>query len=272
MSRYEDFLKKASAEYIYHDRFLKVREAALGEMEKRRFFDAKDVYGEGGFGVLAEKSMHAVLKRFVEPDDNYHEVAMDGFFADICRDGCVTEIQTRRLANLRKKLDVFLKEHEVTVIYPVVCNKWRGYTDDGDPPKSFRLSSHHRDEYSAFAELYGLKGMLEDPYLHIHLYLMDAEEIMVKQKKAKGRRRSRSGYERFDLVPLGIRKIVRIDQVNDYMQCLPDIEGQFTSAEFSLGSGISRSDASLVLNILMSVGVVKRVGKKGKYYLYETAY
>ena len=97
MSRYEDFLRKASAEYIQHDRFLSVRDEVLAEMEKRRFFDSKGVFGEGGFGVLAEKSMHAVLKRFAEPDDNFHEVAMDGFFADICRDGRVTEIQTKRL-------------------------------------------------------------------------------------------------------------------------------------------------------------------------------
>lgn len=272
MSRYEDFLKKASNEYIYHDRFLKVKDVVLENMEKRRFFDAKGVYGDGGFGVLAEKSMHAVLKRFAEPDDDYHEVALNGFFADICRDGKVTEIQTKRLANLRKKLDVFLKDYDVTVIHPVICNKWKGYSDDGAPPSSFRLSSQHLDEYSAFDELYGLKGMLDRPGLHIHLYLVDAQEVMVREKKVKGRRRSRSGYERFDIIPLGIRDIVRIDHINDYMRFLPDIEGQFISADFARGAGISRGRASLVLNVLASVGTVKRVGKKGNYYLYEAAY
>ena len=273
MSRYEDFLRKASAEYIQHDRFLSVRDEVLAEMEKRRFFDAKGVFGEGGFGVLAEKSMHAVLKRFAEPDDNFHEVAMEGFFADICRDGKVTEIQTKRLGNLRKKLDVFLKSYEVTVIYPVICNKWRGYSETFDKrPSSFRLSSHHRNEYSAFDELYALKGKLAEPNLHIHLYLMDAEEIMVKQEKAKGRRRARSGYERFDLVPLGIRRIIELDSANDYMQFMPEADGQFTSADFAAEAGISRGTASLVLNVLLSAGVVERVGKKGNFYLYEAAY
>lgn len=272
MSRYEDFLKKAAAGYIYHDRFLEVRDSVLANMERRRFFDARGVYGDGGFGVLGEKSLHAVLKYFAEPDDNYHEVAMYGFYADICRDGRITEIQTKRLANLRKKLDVFLKSHDVTVIYPVICNKWRGYADTGSSESGLRLSPLHRNEYSAFDELYGLKGLLDTPGLHVHLYMMDAKELMIKQKKVNGRRRSRSGYERFDLVPLGIRQIVRLDEANDYMQFLPELDGAFTSADFANGAGISRSLASLVLNVLSSVGIVNRVGKKGHFYLYETAY
>ncbi len=273
MSRYDDFIKKASAEYIDHDRFIKVRDMVLERMEKRRFFDACDVYGDGGFGVLAEKTLHATLKYYAEPDDNYHEVAMYGFFADICRDGKITEIQTKQFGRLRKKLGVFLEEHEVTVVYPVIQNNWRGYSDSKDTrPENFRLSSHHRNEYSAFDELYRIKDYLKNPSLKIHLYIMDTEEIMVKQKKTRGRGWARSGYERYDSIPLGIRRILKLDHVNDYMQMLPEMENDFTSADLAAAAGISKGTSSLVLNILDHVGVVFRKGKKGNYFIYETTY
>lgn len=279
MSRYEDFKKKAIADYIDHDRFIRVRDMVLERMERRRFFDAKGVYGDGGFGVLAEKTLHAMLKYYAEPDDNYHEVAMQGFFADICRDGKVTEIQTKQFGNLKKKLGVFLKENEVTVIYPVAVNKWRGYTENKEKrPDSFRLSGHHMNEYFAFEELYRIKEYLPHNGLRVHLYLMDMEEILVKQKKVRGRRRSRSGYERCDDIPLGIRRIIELNEVNDYMQFIPEmqdteasVEG-FTSADFAAGAGIGRNMSSLVLNILDHVDVVQRYGKKGNFYLYKTTY
>ena len=44
MSRYEDFKKKAIADYIDHDRFIRVRDMVLERMERRHFFDAKGVY------------------------------------------------------------------------------------------------------------------------------------------------------------------------------------------------------------------------------------
>lgn len=273
MSRYEDFLKVASDEYLDHRRFLQVRDVVLANMEKRRSFNAHEIYGDGGFGVLAEKTMHATLKFFIEPDDNFHEVAIDGFYADICRNGKIIEIQTRRLAKLRRKLETFLAGYEVTVVYPVVVNKWRGYCENVSlRPERFRLSPLHRDEYSAFDELFGIKEFLTNPALKVHMYLLDAEEIYVKQSKVRGRKRARNGYERFESIPLGIRKIIEFNCINDYMQLIPELTGEFTSEDFARGVGCYKGTASMVLNILNHVGVVVRVGKKGNYYLYETAY
>ena len=32
---------------------------------------------------MSEKTLHAVLKMYYEPDEDNHEVAIDGYFADI---------------------------------------------------------------------------------------------------------------------------------------------------------------------------------------------
>lgn len=60
---------------------------------------------------MSEKTLHAVLKNYYEPDENKHEVAIDGYYADIFNDSGIIEIQTRQLNKLRDKLAVFLEEY-----------------------------------------------------------------------------------------------------------------------------------------------------------------
>ena len=175
MTSYEKFKQKAGEEYIDHDRFLKVRSEVFSGLSARM---EKNAYEDGGIGALSEKSIHAFLKRYIEPDTDYHEVALDGFFADICRDGQITEIQTKGLGRLRKKLSVFLNYYQVTIVYPMPVNKWIGRIEKGQmQPSDFRLSPVHMNLYSAFDEIYGIKMFLKHPNLRLHLYLMDMEEI-----------------------------------------------------------------------------------------------
>ena len=70
-------------------------------------------------GTLGERSLHAVLKRFLQPDENRHEVRVGRYVADIFDENGVTEIQTRQFYKMKRKLAAFLPEHAVTVVYPV---------------------------------------------------------------------------------------------------------------------------------------------------------
>ena len=77
-----------------------------------------------GIGTLGEKTLHSVLKLYFEPDEDKHEVALDGYFADIYNQTGVIEIQTRQLNKLRDKLAVFLNHYPVTVLDPYPYNNW----------------------------------------------------------------------------------------------------------------------------------------------------
>ena len=95
----------------------------------KRFNAAKEKiigkkHNDKGIGTLSEKTVHGVLKHFFEPDEDCHEVALNGYFADIYNDSGVIEIQTRQLNKLREKLAVFLNYYPVTVVYPMPANKW----------------------------------------------------------------------------------------------------------------------------------------------------
>ena len=92
------------------DRFILAREKVLsGEM------------GKNGIGTLGEKTLHAVIKNYLEPREELQEVRVNGYVADICRENQIWEVQTRNFNTLRRKLEAFLPEYKVTVVYPIAA-------------------------------------------------------------------------------------------------------------------------------------------------------
>ena len=64
-------------------------------------------------GTLGEKTIHAVLKCYLEPNEEFHEKRIASYYADITREMNknkieIIEIQTRSFNALRKKLGCFL--------------------------------------------------------------------------------------------------------------------------------------------------------------------
>ena len=246
-----------SAPYMEQQRF----EAALGKIVGKK-------HNDKGIGTLSEMTVHGVLKHFLEPDEDCHEVALEGYFADIYNEGGVIEIQTRQFNKLREKLAVFLNYYTVTVVYPMPANKWVSWIDPvtGDVSGK-RKSPRHFTVYDAFFELYKIKQYLKNPNLKIELVMMDMEEYKLLNGWNDTRKR---GSTRYDRIPLGIRQMILLEQPEDYMQFVPyGLEGRFTSKEFAEACKISAQTAGLSLNILYYMGTVRRVGKQGNSYVYE---
>ena len=97
--------------------------------------------------------------------------------------------------------------------------------------------------------------------------MMDMEEYKLLNGWSYDKKR---GAERFDRIPVGIRKIVELDCPQDYMQFVPDgLESGFTSADFASAAHIDRGTASDVLGMLNYMEQVRRVGKKGNAFVYD---
>ena len=93
------------------------------------------------------------------------------------------------------------------------------------------------------------------------------EEYKLLNGWSKDRKR---GASRYDRIPTEFVQELEIDCPEDFMQFVPlELEGAFTSAEFAKAAGIAVPLARIVLNILHYMGTVKRIGKKGRQYLYE---
>ena len=77
----------------------------------------------GGIGTYNEKTLHAVLKNFFEPDSAYHEIPVNNYIADIKNSDGIIEIQTSGFGTIRDRLEVFLSLSDVTVVYPIAAVK-----------------------------------------------------------------------------------------------------------------------------------------------------
>ncbi|MBR5538541.1 MAG: hypothetical protein IKU61_01435 [Clostridia bacterium] len=223
---------------------------------------------EGGIGTLSEKMLHSVLKYYLEPCDDFHEVALCGFVADVMRDGCITEVQTRGFDRLREKLRAFLPEHPVTVVLPIAKTRWYTVIDEesGEISKK-RKSPRYGNIYDAFRELYKIKMLLGSENLYFHFILLDITEIRRKVKKS---RHNRKGFELVERIPDKIEEEVFIDGKEDFGKLIPGgLPTPFTSRDFAKAIKRTRSEAQTALNVLRAVGAVNITGKDKNAYLYE---
>lgn len=220
-----------------------------------------------GIGTLSEKTVHAILKNYYEPDEDKQEIPIENYVADIYSDGEIIEIQTRQFNKMREKLKCFLPMYPVTIVYPIPREKWIIWIDEETGSLSQKRKSPVKgNPYIAFPELYKIKPFLKDPNLRLKLVLLDMEEYKLLNGWSKDKKK---GASRFDRIPTELVEEVEINCLKDYMQFVPyELESEFTSKEFAKAAHIPVSLAQNVLNILYHVGVVTRVGKKGQQYLY----
>lgn len=223
-----------------------------------------------GFGTLREKTVHAVMKLYYEPNEDCHEVPIEGYIADIYKDGRIIEIQNGNFNKLRPKLAVYLPVYPVTVVLPIPHHKWVVWMDE----TSGELSKKHKSPvtgniYHAFPELYRIKQYLGHPNLSFAFPLVDMDEYRLLNGWSKDRKR---GSSRYDRMPVALYNEVRIERTEDFMQVVPcELEQDFTVKEFARAAGIHRDLAALVVPLLMHMRILVRTGRRGREYLYEAA-
>lgn len=223
-----------------------------------------------GIGTLSEKTVHAILKNYYEPDEDRQEIPIENYVADIYSDGEIIEIQTRQFNKLRDKLQTFLSLYPVTVVYPIPREKWLIWVDEesGELSKK-RKSPAKGNPYVAFIELYKIKMFLKDPNLRLRFVLIDMEEYRLLNGWSKDKKK---GSTRYDRIPTQLVEEVEINCPEDYVQFVPyELENDFTTKDFAKAAHIPVNLAQTVLNILFFVGTVERVGKQGRAYLYRVA-
>ncbi len=241
--------------------------------DKRAFEEAKrKIIGIDrqrlGIGTLSEKTVHAILKNYYEPDEDRQEIPIENYVADIFAGGEIIEIQTRQFDKLRGKLSAFLPLYPVTIVYPIPREKWIIWIDQETGELSGKRKSPLKGSpYTVFPELYKIKSFLKDPHLRFRLVLLDMEEYKLLNGRGKNRKIRASRYDR---IPTELVQELEMERPEDFLQFVPlELEGQFTSRDFARAAHISQTLAQMTLNILYHMETVARVGKKGNLYLYE---
>ena len=244
-------------------------------MDEQRFAEACDKIlsverMRNGIGTLGEKTLHAVLKHYFQPDESCHEVKIGSFVADlVCEEGIV-EIQTRSFERLRRKLAEFIENDVVTVVYPLPMTKWLLWIDEETGEVSKRRKSPKQGKLLDIVhELYKIKPFLHHERFRLCVVFVDLEEFRYLNGWSRDKKK---GSSRCDRIPVAIKEEIRFHSIEDYRQILPpDLPSPFSSKDLKTAAKTNLRTAQVSLNILHDLCLIERVGKKGNLQLYNIA-
>ena len=218
-----------------------------------------------GVGTLGEKTLHAVLKRMIEPDLSRHEVKLGRYTADVFNERGVFEVQTRSLHKLKPKLLALLPYYPVTVVVPVIERKWLLTMDPETGELKDRRKSPKRGKAAdLLPDLAYLKPILKDPNLTFCLVRLEGEALRLQ---TPGRRGPGTPLE---FAPTRFLGTVGLKTAADYAALLPsDLPETFTARELGAALGLPAGRGSAAANVLAFLGVIRQVSRQGYAYLYE---
>jgi hypothetical protein len=218
-------------------------------------------------GTYKERTLHAALKCYYEPDRTRHEQPLMGYIADIINEDGVTEIQTRGFYSMKKKLETFLPELTVTIVYPAVRQKWLVWINpDTGETTSKRRSPKIGTPYIVFNELYYIRSLLIHPNLRLKVVMVDVEEYRRLDGWSNDKKRGSTRNER---IPVGMGDEIAVNNISDYIKLIPDVlPDSFNTAGYAKSAGINKASAQNALNVLNLVGAVNRSGRDKKGYIY----
>ena len=243
-------------------------------MDRQRFLAACTAPPPEGksIGVLAERTLHAVLKCYFEPDTSLHEIKVGQYFADIFNQNGIFEIQTRSVYRLKHKLESFCEKFDgnipITIVFPVPCLKWLCWIDEetGNISKPRKSPKRRRPSYALY-ELYGIKEFLMRPEIRICIVLLEVEEYRHLNGWSYDKKR---GATRHDCVPLDIIDEFYLSSSTDYSIFFsPSLPISFTSNDYARTEGLSTGSARRAISLLIYLGIIERDGKKGRAFTYR---
>lgn len=230
-------------------------------------------YKRNSIGILQEKTIHSVVKDFYAEKEEYKEIPVNGYVADICNGHDIIEIQTAGFGRLREKLAAFLPGHHVTIVYPMQYQKWVVWID----PDTGELVKRNKSNITgsplmAFKELYRIKTFLCHPDVSIILTMIDYDEYRYLNGWSKDRKHGSHRYDRF---PIGLRREYVLESPEDYKAIISGYisDGQlnehFLCTELAKAAKVRRTYASFAINVLSYMNILFSEEKNGRAKLYK---
>ena len=221
-----------------------------------------------GIGTYSESTLHAVLKNYYEPDPSRHELRLGKYVADIIGQEGIIEIQTHQLFRLKEKISNFLSVSRVSVVFPVIKDKYVVWSDaEAGKMSGKRKSTKHETVYTAVSELYPLREFILNPGFRFIVPIITAVDYKSFKRNKYGRK---TDVHRLNCIPIDLIDEKFFICSDDYEYLIPaDLPEIFTSADFAREARISKSSASNVLRLLYDAGVVVRTGKVGNAWKYS---
>lgn len=225
---------------------------------------------DSGIGTLNEKTLHAVIKQYIEPDASFREVkiGVGRTVADIFNTSGIVEIQTRCYEKLIKKLPRLLDIAPVTVVLPIPHLKTVSWIDttSGETTKK-RKSPKTGRVYDGMYELSKIRKLLTDDRIRVRIMLIDMDEYRNLDGWGNGGKR---GSSRHDRIPTELYAEYILQSSEDYLIFVPETLPQpFTLKDYMKCAKLKQRHGAAGVYILREMGIASLVGKKGRENLYQ---
>lgn len=222
----------------------------------------------GGIGTLQERSLHAALKELYDGPNTQSEVEVDGYVIDVVQNDLLIEIQTRNFSAIKNKLAKLMKKHRVRLVHPIAKEKIIIQQDTKGNILGKRRSPKKGTIANIFEELVRIPTFLISDNFELEVILTREEEIRIKDGTGSWRRRGWSICDH-NLVEVIDRRLFQ--KPGDMLSLIPEtIIEPFTTRSLSERIAISQPLAQKMTYCMRKMEIVKRVGKEGNAYLYET--
>lgn len=222
-----------------------------------------------GIGTLGERTLHSVLKHFFEPDTSFHEIKLGRYVADICKDGEITEIQTRQFYALKNKLNAYKDSYKVNVVYPIAAEKYILWID----PESGEIGERHKSPkqgkpWDILYELYSLRPIMPLTNVRFTLVFCNIEEYRLLTGRSHDKKHF--GSSRFERIPTELVGKMILEKSDDFSVLIPETLGEhFTAAEFAKAAKMTRRKAGYALLTLISLDVIEHTETVNRTYIYR---
>lgn len=212
--------------------------------------------------------LHIALQLYYAGEDGGIEVPLDGYRADVLRDGVVYEIQTGSFGNIRAKLEKLARKYPIVLVYPVAQRKQIVYLDpETGEELASRKSPKRGDLHEVFGDLLHLRTLLRRKNVSLEIALLEERELRQDDGQGSWRRRGVSIVGR---QLTGIVSTHRYQEPKDLLDLLPaDLPRDFTTADLQRTSGCRKVVAGRMAYALRHLGVIRQVGKQGNAYVYR---
>lgn len=222
-----------------------------------------------GVGGLSEKSVHKILKLTLEPDVEKHEVKFLGSIADIKNGDGIFEIQSRSPYLLEKKLQKFLLHTKVTLVIPLIKEKYIRWINPetgeiGEPKKSPKKE----DVYTALNALSPIAHFILNPNFRVKLMLISADEY----RRLDGwDKTGKKGASKADKIPSSLIEVIDLNSREDYATYFPkEIRGEFFAKDFAKAIKRPSRFSYYVIKLFEHLDFITAVGKSGRAIIYKT--
>ncbi len=263
----------------------------MTELDKKRFESiclsvAAEGLDAGGIGTMSEKRMHKALKRYICPEENYHEIRIKpdgsvsydendksgrgGYIADIYSDGKIFEVQTGSFYPLQSKIKFYLEntDFDVTVVHPIIAVKWSVWVDpETGEAKKRRRSPKKEDLYTLLPEIFWLSEYLDNPRLNFRGLVIEAEEYRMLDGWSRDKKKGSSRYER---MPISLIDDITVNSCEIGKRFLPEeLSEEFTASDFGRITKLKGKKLYGALKVLCAVDAIEKGEKKGRSYVYR---